>query len=696
MKRMLALGFAFILFSGAGWLWYNEDAVDSWISDQLIVPPSEDERLLGLQTNEHWLVVVVDFESSPSSNGWGTDDAQNLLNQAAAPYVEQLSGGASTLTIHVHPDVIRAAKNVEAYGTDGSAKDTDSSGVFLPEALAEDVVLRIKNDVEWAQFDLNDDGSIDRFLILHTTKGQEENPSSTSRIWSHFTRFDSQISLPNDHSIDHYTMASLQTGSSGVGTMMHEMLHQMGAADLYPVHDEGSFQSWKGPGDWDIMASGNWNGGGRWPAMPTGASMELINAPRIDSLVLEWPSDAPKPCIGTSIQLEGITEGGRILKIQIAPREFIFIEHRSDSGYDTRLPGHGILVTYQDLSVGDLAQNELNTNPDVPWLKVVEADQGGDLVSGANQGEQSDLFGNNTSFGAEGVPIRTHDGILVPWTATVEIVENTTTISFRSIECSPMFSVDFQDHGSTLLVGEDLPVSIVSTEACTSSLQSSDGRAVTLEPLSTGYVLRFATDGVSNSVFSLEGTISCGSGAVDILHEVRLMNRIPMLSSYEATIDPFEASILTLPISSSGQGDQVLSVSLDGPLSRVANAPTNVNLASGELDLEIEPNGLLTNNMLVYGTVTLSTQEGIAWSLDVELKASDSDSAGIDAWTSPARIYALFLSLLGFIMLSTAFRRQIAIQPSPVHPIQREAFHGYTSTEEFAEPRLSASFDVQE
>ena len=89
--------------------------------------------------------------------------------------------------------------------------------------------------------------------------------------------------------------------------------------------------------------------------------------------------------------MEGITEGGYVLKIPINANESVFIEHRSDSGYDSRLPGHGILVTYQDLSVGDFERNEVNTNPHQPWLKVID-DNGDDLVSGANQGEESDLF----------------------------------------------------------------------------------------------------------------------------------------------------------------------------------------------------------------------------------------------------------------------------------------------------------------
>ena len=146
------------------------------------------------------------------------------------------------------------------YGRDDAGKDTGADGTFLPSLLAEEVVQRVRQDIDWSKYDLNGDGAIDRFMILHTTKGQEENPGLSNRIWSHYTSFEEPIDLGSGTTIGHYTMASLQTGTSGIGTIIHEMLHQMGAVDLYPVHDEVNSQSWKGPGDWDIMASGNWNG----------------------------------------------------------------------------------------------------------------------------------------------------------------------------------------------------------------------------------------------------------------------------------------------------------------------------------------------------------------------------------------------------------------------------------------------------
>ena len=43
-----------------------------------------------------------------------------------------------------------------------------------------------------------------------------------------------------------------------LGVLVHEMLHQMGAVDLYDVHSDAPTRNWHGLGDWDVMASGNW------------------------------------------------------------------------------------------------------------------------------------------------------------------------------------------------------------------------------------------------------------------------------------------------------------------------------------------------------------------------------------------------------------------------------------------------------
>jgi len=652
MRRAAAALMAFLFMTASVWMFLNEETVEAWLSQQVVNQDDETAAQLPLQDNESWLVVVVDFEENAAGNGWGPDEAQTMLDQAVVPYMEQLSGGVTELQIDVHQSVVRAEGALSDYGRDGTGKDTDSDGSFLPSALAEEAVLGIKQSADWARYDLDGDGKVDRFMVLHTTKGQEENPGISNRIWSHYTEFETPIDLGDGINIGHYTMASLQTGTSGIGTIIHEMLHQMGAIDLYPVHDEVNSQSWKGPGDWDIMASGNWNGGGRWPAMPTGANVELVRPERVETLQLEWPEDANTPCLGPTVALNGVSEGGTILKIPIGQDESVFIEHRSDSGYDSRLPGNGVLVSYQDLSVGDMERNEVNTNPNTPWLKVIEADEGDDLVRGSNQGEASDLFLNNTTFGAEGVAIRTHDGVLVPWVATIKGEENM-TVSFEAPSCTPGFEVNMDDHGSTVLPDQSPNIDLIGDVVdCSASLTSSDGRDVDLVSTSNGYDLAYASPGVAPSTAMLRGTITCDDDSVNIEHAVQVFERIPVPSLFEATVHPSQPTTLSIPLESVGHGEQRYSVVIDGPLSRIASGETSINLNGQDTyELTIEPGGLLSESMLIFGTVHLMTQEGMQWTVEVELQATAQNDAWWMIWTEPGRVVGLMFLVLALSSL---------------------------------------------
>lgn len=655
MRRVAATLMAFLFIGASIWMFLNEETVESWLTQQVVNQSEKSTPQLPLQDNESWLVVVVDFEQNPAGEGWGPDEAQTMLDQAVVPYMEQLSGGVTELEIDVHQTVVRATGVMNDYGRDESGKDTDSDGRFLPSALAEQAVLGIKQSVDWARYDLDGDGHIDRFMVLHTTKGQEENPGVSNRIWSHYTEFESPIALEDGLFIGHYTMASLQTGTSGIGTIVHEMLHQMGAVDLYPVHDEVNAQSWKGPGDWDIMASGNWNGGGRWPAMPTGANVELVRPQRVETLNLEWPDAASNPCLGPTVPLVGVSEGGSILKIPIAQDEAVFIERRSDSGYDSRLPGNGVLVSYQDLSVGDMERNEVNTNPNTPWLKVIEADGGDDLVRGSNQGEASDLFRNNTTFGAEGVTIRTHDGVLVPWVATINGEDNM-TVSFDAPSCSPGFEVNMDDHGSTVLPDQSPNIDLIGdVTECTASLTSSDGRGVSLVRTNTDYELAYSSPGVAPSTATLRGSITCDDDSVNIEHTVQVFERIPIPSLFEATVHPTQPTILSIPLESIGGGQQRYSVVVDGPLSRVASGETSIVLNGDDTYmLVVEPGGLLSENMLIFGTIHLMTQEGMEWTVEIELEATTQADEWWMIWTEPGRVLGVMFLVLALSSLAGA------------------------------------------
>ena len=595
------------LLLASSWAFTNEETIDNWVRENQVQADESDTELLGIQANEQWLVLVTEFPDDRASEAWGTNQAQLMLDDVARAYIEQLTDQETQLTVIVHPEVSLAADNVEVYGADSSgSRDTNAQGDFLPMNLAEEVILQRADDVNWSKFDLDNDGNVDRVLILHTTKGQEENPGQTNNIWSHFTQFEDPIQVTSDHTVGHYTMASLRTGSSGMGTILHEMMHQMGALDLYPVHDASPQTDWHGVGNWDIMASGNWNGGGVWPALGTSATMELIGLERYSTLDLTWPASSVQPCIGPNIVMEGMSEGGTALKIPMGENQYIWIEHHADVGFDRHLPGHGILVTQQDRSIGDEERNELNRDVEQPWLRVIEADEGNQMLLGINDGEASDLFTNGTKFGAEGVLIRDHDGILVSWTAHVTGDENL-TIQFTAPDCTSKFHVNAPDFGAVILPSEPFLLEIDSTVDCdlTHNMTMTDGRSVILVPNTvsvgiTSVALSFSYNGTANSESLISGVIECNESRIDLSSKILTLARIPIEAEITGTLDAVNPSTVRIALPSTGDGSQSFSTDLDGPMSRVATIENRAVLNGNDfLEIQIAPNGLLVEIKIV-------------------------------------------------------------------------------------------------
>ena len=619
----------------------NGEALNEWVKEHAITIQSEEQGpLVGITEQEVWLVVLIDFPDQNENSNCDQQRASNLIDQGARDHLNQGFSPESTLDIDYHDRIVTTDYGMADYGHDiDGENDVGRKGVN-PHTLAQEVVLEIKDEVpDWSKYDLNDDGWVDRFLILHCVKPQEDGGGSSSRIWSHFSSIEEVVELPNELKISHYTISS-QHSSNNFGTIMHEMYHQLGAADLYAVHDDTVNQNWKGIGKWDIMASGNWNGNGAWPALPSSPSIELIGGERHQDMILEWMPGTN--CTGPVYTFEGHSQGGNSLKIPIGEQEYVWIEYRSDSGYDSNLPGNGLLVLQQDLRAGEVEDNLVNSHPERAWLKVIEADGEQNMVAGNNDGEESDVFDDGESFGSEGITIRNRDGVLVDWKAVVSVDNGTYNVEFSSPECGHITDIELPDYGSVLTPGDNIPI----TAECAGiefDLVSSDGRELSVE----NGEIKFSSSGIVGVVGLITGTISCAQGTdFDVKHEFEILGNIPIESTFEANIPTVESSVVEIPVQFKGDGTQMWLVGLDGPLSRVAETQVNQELSDGsKIVLDINPSGLLVEGMVVRGEVILASDSGHNYHINIELVAGDEEESTIEEWTSPAKLIPIALGL---------------------------------------------------
>jgi hypothetical protein len=355
--------------------------------------------------------------------------------------------------------------------------------------------------------------------------------------------------------------------------------------------------------------------------------------------------------------MKGMSEGGSALKIPLGENQFIWIEHHTDVGFDRHLPGHGILVTQQDRSIGDEERNELNRDVEQPWLRVIEADEGDQMLLGINDGEASDLFTNGTKFGAEGVLIRDHDGILVPWTANVAGEENL-SIQFTAPHCTSKFQVNAPDFGAVILPSEPFLLEVDSTIECdlTHNLTMTDGRDVALVPNSvnvgiTFVALTFSYNGTANSESLINGVIECDESRVDLSTKILTLARIPIEAEIVGTLDAVNPSTVLIALPSTGDGSQSFSTDLDGPMSRVATIENRAVLNGNDLfEIQIEPNGLLLDGMTVRGELVLIDNNGHRWTYELDYTAEVDDASVLDEWRTPGRILGI-ICLVGAVWI---------------------------------------------
>jgi hypothetical protein len=142
MRPVLGVPFLVVLLLASSWSYSNGDTIEQWMRENAIIVSSEEKSpILNLQQDERWLVLIVDFEQSPADSAWGPEQARNILQESAVDYIEQISGGQSSVEILVADDVTRASGVLADYGSDvNGQRDVDKDGKFLPMALAQEAL----------------------------------------------------------------------------------------------------------------------------------------------------------------------------------------------------------------------------------------------------------------------------------------------------------------------------------------------------------------------------------------------------------------------------------------------------------------------------------------------------------------------------------------------------------------------------
>jgi M6 family metalloprotease-like protein len=620
------------------------DVIDDWLSNTIQTQNSSNEEILvGIQENENWLIIPVSFQG----DNFDLDKAQSILESEgpASSYIEQISAEQSILNATILDEVWVSSYNINFWGEDSeSGRDSGSDGAGV-DNLVENAVKDMLSGRDLSPWDFDNNGIVDRLLILHSANPQEISGGSSS-IWSHMSGLDNPIKI-GKWSINHYTIASTK---SGVGTIVHEMLHQMGAFDLYDVHSSLPTSNWNGIGVWGIMASGNWNGNGNIPALPSSSTLELIGIER--GILVD-------PNYGGNFTLSPISDGGNYLNLIIGPGENIKITNRGNYGFDTSLPGHGILVEHQDTNNGDTGSNLVNTDSKNAWLKIIEADGDDALIRNKDSGSGGDVFTDGDIFGntdtSNGMIIYDNRGRLVSWSASVEYLGNDDyLISITPIINTDKINIITPRQPVELLNQESLFVEVDNSEVCDFKIQiqTHNGNVInqTVEKLPVGVISVpvMKIDETYPLSGNIIGTMGCDSNFRQIdLRWHNVGHRI-ISDSFFLMIDHDKENTYSILPEYDGDSSRFYNIEIQGAASRIATLEQSQNIIPGdEIEVSVDPDGLLLPGMIARGELVLVDNFGIELRIPVTFEAKSTlNSNVIFSWLAEPGNGLFMISIL--------------------------------------------------
>ena len=289
------------------------------------------------------------------------------------------------------------AEGCDLDGATGSARDyfvQNSSGIFLPDfdvygpvTLSQPVKYYGGNDrwgndeaphkmiieacqlldseVDFSLYDRDGDGTIDNVFVFYAGRG-EATSGGANTVWPHSARITEWEPMTeylfDGVMLDSYACTNEQVGNHtcGIGTFCHEFSHVLGLPDLYATSYSTAFT----PGDWSLLDSGSYNNGEKTPA---GYSI-------FERYALGWID--PKVITGAEqeITLRNVAENDGGIIATARENEFFLLENRQQTGWDTYIPGHGMLVWHVDYRESVWANNTVNNSQRHQYVDLEEAD----------------------------------------------------------------------------------------------------------------------------------------------------------------------------------------------------------------------------------------------------------------------------------------------------------------------------------
>ncbi len=279
---------------------------------------------------------------------------------------------------------IKLHYTIQHYGQNDSQGNERAAYLMIQDACQ---IAHDSLGIDFSQYDYNDDGDVDFVYVIYAGYG-ESYGASANTIWPHaslLSAWGANITL-DDKRVERYACSCelkyvSGTQLEGIGTFCHEFGHVLGLPDIYNTQMQSRIQL----GQWDIMDTGAYNNESHTP--PAHSAFERYSLGWLELTDIDTPQE--------EVSLEELTEYNVAYRITTAnnPNEFFTLENRQQRGWDSYLPGSGLMILHINYDEAIWERNTVNNGIN-PCYDLVEADgkQGQNLPTNLFPTPTNDMF----------------------------------------------------------------------------------------------------------------------------------------------------------------------------------------------------------------------------------------------------------------------------------------------------------------
>lgn len=314
----------------------------------------------------------------------------NIMAQGSAwQYFHDVSMGQYSPQFDVVGPVT-VSKNMKYYGQNDSNDQDMYAEVMVQEACR---LAQSECGVDFSVYDNDNDGEVDFVYVIYAGYGEADTEDENT-IWPHsywLSETNRCITL-NDKKVDLYACGSELNGSSdkydGIGTFCHEFSHVLGLPDMYTTSSSANFKTL---GSWDIMDYGPYNNNGNTP--PSYSAYERFFMGWLTPELLTESKQQHLENLTTSNTacLITTTNSHNLIGNDPNPKTFYLLENRQQMGWDSYIPGHGLMITKINYSYSAWENNTVNNSANSQGVDIIEAD-GKTSYRLYSDGKATDLF----------------------------------------------------------------------------------------------------------------------------------------------------------------------------------------------------------------------------------------------------------------------------------------------------------------